>query len=74
VGTKFGLRAEADFSDVVCKEGTVRVRNTDTTVPGEVILQAGQFTHVAKGNPPSPPETATPDRIQAGEDATSISD
>jgi ferric-dicitrate binding protein FerR (iron transport regulator) len=74
VGTKFGLRAESSSADVVCKEGTVRVRNTDSSVPGEVLLQAGQFTHVERGKPPSPPAPASPERIQAGEDATSIPD
>lgn len=73
VGTKFGLRADPDFTDVVCKEGTVRVRNTDRSVPGEVLLQAHEFTHVERGKPPSPPAPASSDRIQAGEDATSIS-
>ena len=74
VGTKFGMRAESSYADVVCKEGTVRVRNTDGSVPGEVLLQAGQFSHVERGKPPSPPAPASPDRIQSGEDATSIPD
>jgi ferric-dicitrate binding protein FerR (iron transport regulator) len=74
VGTKFGLRAESSYADVVCEEGTVRVCNTDSRVPGEVLFQAGQFTHVERGKPPSPPAPASPERIQAGEDATSIPD
>jgi ferric-dicitrate binding protein FerR (iron transport regulator) len=74
VGTKFGLRAESSYADVVCKEGTVRVRNTDSSVPGEVLLQGGQFTHVERGKPPAPHAPASPERIQAGEDATSIPD
>jgi len=72
VGTSLGLRAETDFTDVLCKEGTVRIRNTDSNVPGEVILKTGEFTHVERGKPPSPPALASPDRIRAGEDATSI--
>lgn len=74
VGTKFGLRAEPEFADVVCKEGTIRVRNTDSTIAGEVILQPGEFTHVERGKPPSPPAPATAERVRAGEDATSIPD
>lgn len=74
VGTKLGIRVEPEFSDVLCKEGTIRVRNTDSSIAGEVTLHAGQFTHVERGKPPSPPATASPERIQAGEDATSIPD
>ncbi|HXZ12646.1 MAG TPA: FecR family protein [Candidatus Sulfotelmatobacter sp.] len=72
VGTKLGLRVEQEYADVVCKEGTVRVRNTDPSVAGEVMLQSGEFTHVERGKPPTPPAPASPERIQAGEDATSI--
>jgi hypothetical protein len=74
VGTKFGMRAESSYADVVCKEGTVSVRNTDSSVPGEVLLQAGQFTHVERGKTPSLPAPASAERIQAGEDAVSIPD
>jgi len=72
VGTKLGLRVEQEFADVVCKEGTVRVRNTDPSVAGEVVLQSGEFTHVEVGKPPTPPAQASPERIKAGEDATNI--
>jgi hypothetical protein len=72
VGTSFGLRVDPDFADVLCKEGTVRVRNADSTVFGEVILKAGEFTHVERGKPPTPPALAFPERIRAGEEATSI--
>lgn len=74
VGTRFGLRVEPEFADVVCKEGTVRVRNTDTSVAGEVILQAGEFTHVERGKAPTPAAPASPERIRAGEDATAVPD
>jgi ferric-dicitrate binding protein FerR (iron transport regulator) len=72
VGTRLGIRADPESSDVLCKEGTVRVRNRDSSVAGEVILQAGEFTRVERGKPPTPPAPASQERIQAGEDATAI--
>lgn len=72
VGTSFGVKTDPNSTDVLCKEGEVRVRNADPNVVGEVVVPAGQFTHVERGKPPSPPATASPERIQAGEDATAI--
>jgi len=72
VGTQFGLRVDADSTDVVCREGSVRVRSVDEYVLGEVVLQPGEFTHVERGKLPMPPAPASPERIRAGDDATSI--
>jgi ferric-dicitrate binding protein FerR (iron transport regulator) len=72
VGTQFGLRVDANSTDVVCREGSVRVRSVDEFVLGEVVVQAGEFTHVERGKPPTPPAPASPERIRAGDDATSI--
>ena|SRR5215472_11324677 len=56
VGTQFGVRADGESTDVVCREGTVSVFNRNPDVVGEVVLQAGEFTHVERGKPPSPPD------------------
>jgi ferric-dicitrate binding protein FerR (iron transport regulator) len=72
VGTQFGLRVDGDSTDVLCREGTVLVNNRDENVVGQVVLQPGEFTHVERGKPPSPPAAASPERIRAGDEATSI--
>jgi hypothetical protein len=72
VGTQFGLRVDSESTDVVCREGTVLVSNRDENVPGTVFLRAGEFTHVERGKPPSPPAPASPERLRAGDDATSL--
>jgi ferric-dicitrate binding protein FerR (iron transport regulator) len=72
VGTSFGVKVDPQSTDVLCKEGLVRVRNADPSVVGEVVLRAGEFTHVERGKPPSAPAPASPERIRAGEDATAI--
>jgi FecR protein len=72
VGTQFGLRVDSESTDVVCREGSVLVNNRDQNVSGEVLLHAGEFTHVQRGKPPSPPAPASPERVRAGEEATSI--
>ncbi len=72
LGTQFGVKVDPESTDVLCKEGSVRIRNADTSIAGEVVLRAGEFTHVERGKPPSPPAPASPERIRAGEDATAI--
>lgn len=72
VGTSFGVKVDPESTDVLCKEGVVRVGSADPMVRAEVLLRAGEFTHVERGKPPSPPAQASSERIQAGEDATSI--
>ena len=72
VGTKFGVKADPASTDVLCKEGAVRVRNADPNVAGEVVVRAGEFTHVERGKAPTPPAPASAERIRAGEDATAI--
>lgn len=72
VGTRFGVKVDPESTDVLCREGAVRVRNADTSVVGEVVVRAGEFTHVERGKAPSPPVPASPERIRAGEDATAV--
>ncbi len=72
VGTRFGVKVDPESTDVLCREGAVRVRNADTSVVGEVVVRAGEFTHVERGKPPSPPAPASPERIRAGVEATAI--
>jgi ferric-dicitrate binding protein FerR (iron transport regulator) len=72
VGTRFGVLAKPESTDVLCREGTVRVRNADPNVVGEAILHAGEFTHVESDKRPSPPALASPEQLRAGEEATSI--
>lgn len=72
VGTRFGVQANPDSADVLCREGVVRVRNADESVVGYVVLLAGEFTHVERGKPPTPPAPASPEQFRAGVEATSI--
>jgi len=72
VGTRFGVQANPDSADVLCREGAVRVRNADENVVGEVVVLAGEFTHVERGKPPTPPAPASPEQFRAGQEATSI--
>jgi ferric-dicitrate binding protein FerR (iron transport regulator) len=72
VGTRFGVQANPDFANVLCREGAVRVRNADPNIAGEVILHAGEFTHVERDKRPSAPAPASPEQLRAGEEATSI--
>lgn len=72
VGTRFGVKVDPESTDVLCKEGSVRVRNADPNVAGEVVVRAGEFTHVERGKPPSAPAPASPERIRAGEESTAI--
>jgi ferric-dicitrate binding protein FerR (iron transport regulator) len=72
VGTRFGVQANPDSADVLCREGAVKVRNSDPNISGEVVLHGGEFTHVERGKPPAPPAPASPEQFRAGVDATSI--
>ena len=72
VGTRFGVRSDPESTHVLCRQGTVRVRNADPNVPGEVVLLAGEFTHVERGKPPTTPAPAPPEQFREGEEATSI--
>lgn len=72
VGTGFDVYTTSDSTGVVCRENTVRVRNADDGVPGEVILHAGEFTRVLRGQPPTPAAPASPEQLREGEEATSI--
>jgi len=72
VGTGFSVLAGADFSLIFCSVGTVRVRNSDENVPGEVTVHAGEFTRVVRGMPPTPAAPTAPEEWRKEEDETSI--
>ncbi len=72
VGTGFDVTSTNDLSVVLCLEDSVRVRNADDRVAGEVILHAGEFTRVQRGMPPTPASPATPQQIRESQEATSI--
>ncbi len=72
VGTGFGVLAMPDFTLVFCYVGAVRVRNSNESVLGEVILKAGEFTRVVREMPPTPAAPASPDQLRQEEDETSI--
>lgn len=55
VGTRFFIRVLPDATEILCLEGSVRVRNRDDSIAGEVTLRAGAFTRVLRGQPPTPP-------------------
>ncbi len=72
VGTRFVVRAFADSTEVFCLEDSVRVRNRDDSVPGEVLLTAGEFTRVMRGQPPTPAAPASPEQIRQALEETDI--
>ena len=72
VGLNFIVKAEADVTRVYCIEGLVSVRNIDTTVAGQVILHAGEFTEVVRGLTPSAPETTTDVLLERELDRTMV--
>lgn len=72
VGTGFSVLSTADLSLVYCFVNAVRVRNADDSVPGEVIVHAGEFTRVVKGMPPTPAAPAPAEDLRREEDETSI--
>jgi hypothetical protein len=72
VGTGFDIEATDDLTVVLCRENSVRVRNVDDRVAGEVILHAGEITQVRRGMPPTPPMPASPEQLRESQEATSI--
>jgi hypothetical protein len=73
VGTRFYIVTTADMTFVLCLEDTVRVRNAEDRVTGEVTLHAGEFTRVLRGMPPAAPSAASPEQLRESEETTSIS-
>ncbi len=72
VGTHYVVSVTADYTEVLCLEGEVIVRNADATVSGTVRLRAGEFTRVARGQPPAPAEQASPEQIERELERTDI--
>ncbi|HTD21316.1 MAG TPA: FecR domain-containing protein [Terriglobales bacterium] len=74
VGTRLDVATTNDTTVVLDLEDTVRVRNAEDRVAGEVILHPGEFTRVQRGMPPTAPSPASPEQLRESEDATSVSD
>ncbi len=55
VGTIFDVVATKTATHVIVLKGSVRVRNKNRKVKGEVIVREGQETHVKRHKPPEPP-------------------
>ncbi len=72
IGTFFVIRIFADYVEVLCLDGTVRVRNSDPGVSGGQTVRAGQVTRVRRGQPPEPPRQATPEEVNAALEETDI--
>jgi hypothetical protein len=69
VGTRFSVSISPEqHTFVVALEERVRVRSSDPAIPGEVVLRPGEFTHVAPGSPPMPPEMAPPEMLRESEE------
>ena len=64
VGTEFWIGTVQDSTDVLAIEDEVRVQNSDDRIAGFVILKPGEFTRVLRGQPPTPPVKAPPEKIQ----------
>lgn len=63
IGTQFYVQALEKMTIVICLEGVVRVRNVREDVAGEVLLRAGEQTVVHQDQPPTPPQSVTPQEI-----------
>jgi hypothetical protein len=72
VGTLFITRVFSSYTEILCLEGSVRVRNRDTSVAGEVLVRAGEFTRVARGLPPTPPAPAPPELVREAQEETEL--
>lgn len=72
VGTRFIVRSFPAFTEIICLDGSVRVRNRDESIPGEVLVRAGEFTRVGRGLPPTPPAQALPNDIRDAEEETDL--
>jgi thioredoxin 1 len=63
IGTQFYVQALAEMTVVICLDGMIRVRNVREDVAGEVLLRAGEQTIVHQNQPPTPPQSVTPQEI-----------
>ena len=66
------MEAEADVTRVYCLEGSIRVRNIDLTVSGEVTLDPGQMTEVVRGLPPTGAVQTPASQVQSQMSQTQI--
>lgn len=65
VGTIYVANATPQDTGVWSITGTVTVKNVDPNIPGTVTLHGGEFTHVAKGAPPTSPSVAPAGQVQS---------
>lgn len=72
IGTRFILIRYADYDEILCLEGQVRLRNSDPAVTGEEIVRAGEFSRVRPGQAPTPPELYTPEQLAEAMEQTAI--
>ncbi len=72
VGTRFVARILDDYTEFLCLEGEVTVRNALEAVGAEVRLRAGEFTRVARGMPPTAPAPATAEQLRKAEEETDL--
>lgn len=72
VGTEFWVGVVQDYTDVLCMEDQVEVKNADDRVPGTVILRAGEFTRVMRGQPPLAPVKAPPEKLKQAMEETEV--
>jgi hypothetical protein len=72
VGTLFITRVFPSYTEILCLEGSVRARSRDTSVAGEVLVRAGEFTRVARGLPPTPPAPAPPELLREAQEETDL--
>lgn len=56
-GTIYSVRYVHPTTEVFVEEGQVLVRNSDLTIPGEVLLNPGEYTRVVGDQPPEPVST-----------------
>jgi hypothetical protein len=63
-GTSYLLWVEKGKTGMAVTEGTVKFKNSEETVGGELIITAGKMSYVAKGKPPTSPVITPPEIIK----------
>ena len=74
-GTEFIVYVNSSHeSEIIVTEGTVAVKNKDSSIKGEVLVGAGQQTRVMPGRSPTAPVDLPPAQIQRIINDTTLSD
>lgn len=68
-----GLVNNQSYSKIICLEGKVEIRNSISTVAGQVTLTPGTMVVVKANEPPPPPVTAPPAELDKARKATQAS-